>query len=432
MAGLPAADLLVRRVRGEAARVPDGRGDDAGQAPERLLGAPEAAESEGRGPGAVGPRARERRARHEVTVRDAHRVGAAAEGLVGRGHGRGATEEEHGDTLPTGCVAGVTVAADHFNPSASDRVTIDGPTLRVTCPAGSVEAIATRGRCLLRRPGGSIAQGTGPIAPDTHEEGRRVRSRIPRCGGDSHAVPPQAAAATGGGALTGCILRNGDIVNVAVGFDPASGCPDGADRVTWNVRGRKARKVRRASPEDRARRERRARRARKANRSDRRRRIQGPQGESRPEGREGRSRPEGREGRTRSDRRRRTPGREGRGRPEGREGRTRSQGREGRAGSSPDSVASRDCKVSKAIRDRPASQARRERRAPRASTDHAEKPVRKESRDPRASRVPKVSRDRAASSVPRVSRAHAVWPVLQGEQGERGQPGPARPRRFRG
>ena len=69
--GAARADLLVRRVRGAASGVPDGRRPDAGQLPEHLLSTPEAAETEdrdlvaGRDVGLVGL---DRGVEHEVAV----------------------------------------------------------------------------------------------------------------------------------------------------------------------------------------------------------------------------------------------------------------------------------------------------------------------------------------------------------------------------
>ena len=63
VAGPAGADLLVGRVRGVAAGIADGRRHDAGELPEVLLVAPEAAETEDRGLGALGPRAGERACR---------------------------------------------------------------------------------------------------------------------------------------------------------------------------------------------------------------------------------------------------------------------------------------------------------------------------------------------------------------------------------
>ena len=66
VAGAAGADLLVRRVRREAARVADGGGVDAGRLPEHALGAPEAAHPEDRSLGAFGEGRAERRAEDEV------------------------------------------------------------------------------------------------------------------------------------------------------------------------------------------------------------------------------------------------------------------------------------------------------------------------------------------------------------------------------
>ena len=89
MTGPAGADLLVRRVRGVATGIADGRRHDAGELPEVLLVAPEAAEAEDRGLRAVGPRAGERGAEDPVDARLHDRLGSSGEGVSGGGDGVG-------------------------------------------------------------------------------------------------------------------------------------------------------------------------------------------------------------------------------------------------------------------------------------------------------------------------------------------------------
>ncbi len=85
MSGPAGADLLIGRVRRGAAGIADGRGHDAGELPERLLVAPEAAEPEDRGLRAVRPRPGEGRAEDRVDPWLDDRVGPTREGLAGEG-----------------------------------------------------------------------------------------------------------------------------------------------------------------------------------------------------------------------------------------------------------------------------------------------------------------------------------------------------------
>src|SRR5215216_7937363 len=73
MSGSSAADLLVGRVRREAARVADRRRVNAVDLPEFTLGPPEAAEAKDRGAYTVGEWRPEGRAEHCVPLRDAER-----------------------------------------------------------------------------------------------------------------------------------------------------------------------------------------------------------------------------------------------------------------------------------------------------------------------------------------------------------------------
>ena len=86
VAGPARADLVVGRVRGEAARVADGGRDDARRLPEGLLGAPEAAESEdgdlravGHGPASGVPR---------TACRSGTSIGSGRPGRASAGEGR--------------------------------------------------------------------------------------------------------------------------------------------------------------------------------------------------------------------------------------------------------------------------------------------------------------------------------------------------------
>src|SRR5262249_27844864 len=98
VAGLSGADLAVRGIRREPARVADRRRVDARRLPELLLRAPEAAEAE-EGELLAREGWEERRAQDEVALGDAHPLGAAGErgrgcrhpGLAGMGqpHGEG-------------------------------------------------------------------------------------------------------------------------------------------------------------------------------------------------------------------------------------------------------------------------------------------------------------------------------------------------------
>src|SRR5204862_1398277 len=80
------ADLLVGRVRREAAGVADGRGVDARRLPEDALGAPETAHADHYLLEPFGERRLERRPEDVVPVWDPHRLVAAGERLVGGDH----------------------------------------------------------------------------------------------------------------------------------------------------------------------------------------------------------------------------------------------------------------------------------------------------------------------------------------------------------
>ena len=72
VAGPAAADLLVGRVGGEAARVTDRGRVDARRLPEHALGAPEAAHADDQVPKSVRERWLHRRAEHGVALGDRH------------------------------------------------------------------------------------------------------------------------------------------------------------------------------------------------------------------------------------------------------------------------------------------------------------------------------------------------------------------------
>src|SRR5262249_43016445 len=86
MAGLGAADLLVARVRREAAGIADRRRVDAGQLPELALGAPEAAEPEHRPLEPLGERRLEPRAIDEMLRRHRHLARAAGQRVLAARH----------------------------------------------------------------------------------------------------------------------------------------------------------------------------------------------------------------------------------------------------------------------------------------------------------------------------------------------------------
>src|SRR5690606_12658856 len=97
------AHLLVRRVGGEAAHVPGRGGDDAVEPPEDALGTPAAAHRAVAPPGALGPGAPPRRARHPVPPRHGEgRGGAPGQGLLGRDHAGCGAEEHRADLLESG------------------------------------------------------------------------------------------------------------------------------------------------------------------------------------------------------------------------------------------------------------------------------------------------------------------------------------------
>ena len=117
VSGATAAGLLVGGVLGEAADVPHRGGVDAGDAPEHLLGAPEASGGEHARLEVVGEGGLDGVAQHEVLVGDAHLFLATGEGgglvhhrglaaqhghellhqiFVGGGDGSGATDAREG------------------------------------------------------------------------------------------------------------------------------------------------------------------------------------------------------------------------------------------------------------------------------------------------------------------------------------------------
>merc|ERR1719231_836291 len=115
VAAAPAARLLVRRVGREASGVADrGRVDAiAGQAPDALLAAPEAAIGEDRDLVALRPRTLHLVAEHVVTVSDLHLLRAARQSVLGRDHLRLRHEsEERADHAHAGGAAAQSRRAD--------------------------------------------------------------------------------------------------------------------------------------------------------------------------------------------------------------------------------------------------------------------------------------------------------------------------------
>ncbi len=85
VAGPAGADLLVRRVRREAARIAGCRRVHARRLPEHPLGAPEAAHADDDGPEALGERRRQRSAEDEVRLaRHDRRLATGQRGLARR------------------------------------------------------------------------------------------------------------------------------------------------------------------------------------------------------------------------------------------------------------------------------------------------------------------------------------------------------------
>src|SRR6476660_8393710 len=105
-----------------ATGIADGRRHDAGDPPVVLLVAPEAAETEDRGPGALWPRAGERRAQDSVRARDHDRSRAAGEGFSGGGNGRWCgVEEPHVDILRATRDVAMTYPAATLDQERVDR-----------------------------------------------------------------------------------------------------------------------------------------------------------------------------------------------------------------------------------------------------------------------------------------------------------------------
>ena len=100
--GAARADLLVRRVRRAAAGVSDRGGHDAGDRPEALLRAPEAAHPEGHGAGSGGPWAIDRRSEHRMAPGREDRLGSPGQCDGGGGElalgriGEQEVEDAHG------------------------------------------------------------------------------------------------------------------------------------------------------------------------------------------------------------------------------------------------------------------------------------------------------------------------------------------------
>ena len=153
MAGPAGAGLLVRRVGRRAARVADGRRDDAGELPERLLGAPEAAETEDRGLRAVGPRAGEGSAEDGVRAGGHDRLRSPGEGSEGEGMDVGlGGEEPHAGSLVT---------------SRDDPVT--GRSARRLSPAGDPDVVDFDLEKVVR-------PAVDGLEPEADRSGRRKRS----------------------------------------------------------------------------------------------------------------------------------------------------------------------------------------------------------------------------------------------------------------
>src|SRR4029077_6227040 len=87
MPGHARANLFVSRVRRAPAGIADGGDVDARPLPELPLGAPEAAKPEQRLLGALRVGSLQRRAGHEMRRCGRDGIGAAGQGLVGRGYG---------------------------------------------------------------------------------------------------------------------------------------------------------------------------------------------------------------------------------------------------------------------------------------------------------------------------------------------------------
>ena len=185
MAGLAGAHLAIGRVRRVAADVADRRGDDAGELPVVLLGAPEAAEREDRGSGAVGPRPGERRAQDAVRAGLLDGVGAAGEGPVGVRHlGRPeVVENAHVEILGPNCDAAMTAAPDGPSPGAVAGAREREERRNSGCQALPVEASEpdSHGTVLQGPPAGSIRYAE-VVEPSSrhHQDLRRVGRPQPR------------------------------------------------------------------------------------------------------------------------------------------------------------------------------------------------------------------------------------------------------------
>ena len=114
-----AAHLLVGRVGGVAAHVPDRGGDHAGQLPEDALGTPEATHRDIQDLGAVRPGTQLRRCEHLMTVEDVGQSRTpSGQGVVGCGQGalRGS---KHSSSLTRFARAGVRRREPGVNPVGS-------------------------------------------------------------------------------------------------------------------------------------------------------------------------------------------------------------------------------------------------------------------------------------------------------------------------
>src|SRR5207245_1804660 len=100
--GAPGAHFLIGGIRREPGGVPDRGREDAGREPERLLGAPEAAESEDRGLHAGGERRRQRPSAHVVGGGHGHPLRAAGQRGLRRRHRR-LVRAPHGRDLRAHC-----------------------------------------------------------------------------------------------------------------------------------------------------------------------------------------------------------------------------------------------------------------------------------------------------------------------------------------
>ncbi len=115
------AGLLVRRVRGDPARVPDRGGIHPGRLPELPLRAPEAAEPEHRDLETRGERAPQRGTEDRVSVRYREgRLRAAGQRPLRRWQSRLVTSEEHVRT-PPGRVHGVNRGRPRYVPGRPGR-----------------------------------------------------------------------------------------------------------------------------------------------------------------------------------------------------------------------------------------------------------------------------------------------------------------------